>query len=134
MPKITSMPTEPYNITKWTIRDYDRKVSQLEQMKRDVESLKAASNDGMPKSANGPGLDDKIAAMVDLEKEVQKIQKCIDTLPPDMRDGVMNNIRYGMDYPRNDCGNYVPSKRTWKRVKKKFMMLVAKELHIYGHN
>lgn len=134
MPKITSMPTEPYNITKWTIRDYDRKVSQLEQMKRDVESLKGASYDGMPKGAAAPGLDDKIAAMVDLEKEVKQLQSCIDTLPPDMRDGIMNNIKHGMDYPRNDYGNYVPSKRTWKRVKKKFMMLVAKELHIYGHN
>ena len=133
MPKITSMPTECYNITKWTIRDYDRRVKQLEQMRRDVESLKAASIDGMPKGEAAPGLDDKIAAMVDLENEVEKIQSCIDTIPPDMRDGIMNNIIKGNDYPRNAYGNYVPSKRTWKRAKKKFMILVAKELHIYGH-
>lgn len=134
MPKITSMPTTVRNITKWTIKDYPRKVSQLEQMKCDIESLKAASIDGMPKGEAVPGLDDKIAAMVDLEKEVETIQACIDTLPPDMRDGILNNIIKGDDYPRNDYGNYVPSKRTWKRVKKKFMILVAKELRIYGHD
>lgn len=132
MPKITCMPTTSYNITKWTIRDFSRKVSQLEQMKRDIASLKATKYDGLPKGAMAPGLDDKIAAMTDLEKEVKKMQKCIDTLPPDMRDGIMNNIEHGMDFPRNEFGHYVPGLSTWKRTKKRFMILVAHEFQIYG--
>ena len=133
MPRVTSMPPSAYNRTISTIRDYPRMVMELEQLKRDAGSIKATNYDCMPKaSGGGSGLEDKIAHLVDLEKEVQKMQAVIETIPADMRNGIMNNILYNMGFPRNEYGQAVPSLRQWQREKNKFVLRFAREMRIYG--
>ena len=133
MPKITCMPPTAYNRTISTIRDYPRMVCELEQLKRDAGCLKSSKYDGMPKgSSGGSGLEDKIARVVDLEREVQKMQECIDTIPADMRDGILDNIFYNTGFPRNEYGQLVPEMSTWKRVKRNFIVCVAHKLRIYS--
>lgn len=127
MPKITCMPPTAYNRTISTIRDYPRMVYELEQLKRDAGCLKGAKYDGMPKGASGgSGLDTKIAEIVDLEREVQKMQAIIDTIPEEFRKGIMDNIIHRMGFP------HVPSRATWYREKSKFVLRFAKEMRIYG--
>lgn len=133
MPRVTSMPPSAYNRTISTIRDYPRMVMELEQLKRDAGSIKATNYDCMPKgSGGGSGLEDKIAHLVDLENEVQKMQAVIETIPADMRNGIMNNILYNMGFPRNEYGQAVPSLRQWQREKNKFVLRFAREMRIYG--
>ena len=133
MPKITCMPPTAYNRTISTIRDYPRMVYELEQLKRDAGCLRASSYDDMPKGASGcSGLEDKISVIVDLEREVQKLQECIDTIPADMRKGILDNIFYNTGFPRNENGHLVPEMSTWKRAKREFIVLVAHKLRIYS--
>ena len=127
MPKVTSMPPTAYNRTICTIRDYPRMVYELEQLKRDAGCLRASSYDDMPKGASGgSGLDAKIAEIVDLEREVQKMQAIIDTIPEEFRKGIMDNILYRVGFP------HIPSRATWYREKSKFILRFAKEMRIYG--
>lgn len=132
MSKVTCMPSTAYNRTISTIRDYPRMVLELEQLKRDAGYLKATNYDGMPKAVGGAsGLDDKIAVIVDMEKELEKINECIDTIPEDMRKGIMDNILYNMPFPYNEYAQLVPSLRTWQNEKRKFILLFARTMRIY---
>ena len=127
------MPPTAYNRTISTIRDYPRMVYELECLKRDAGCLKAASYDAMPKGTGCcSGLDDKIAHIVDLETEIQKMQECIDTIPADMRDGILDNIFYNTGFPRNEQGQLVPEMSTWKRAKREFIVRVAHKFRIYS--
>ena len=133
MPKITCMPPTAYNRTISTIRDYPRMVCELEQLKRDAGCLKSSKYDGMPKgSSGGSGLEDKIAHVVDLEREIKKMQAVFSTIPADMRDGIMDNIMYNMPFPVNEYAQLVPSLREWQRVKREFIIRFAREMRIYG--
>lgn len=126
MAYITSMPPTAYNRTISTIRDYPRLVYELDQLKRDAGNLKATNHDGLPKGSKSSGIDAKIAYMVDLEKEVQKMQALFDTIPEEFREGILNNIIYRVGFP------HVPSRATWYREKNKFVLRFAKEMRIYG--
>ena len=136
MPRVRKMPTTAYNRVKAVMRDYNRRKAELEQLKSDIVHIKASNYDGMPKcTGSSNGMEDKVDFMVDLEaeleKELGKIQKCIDLIPPDMRDGIINNVTKGTYFPLNEQYQLVPSMRTWQREKEKFMLRVARELHIY---
>lgn len=136
MPRVKYMPDSACRRVKAIMRDYNRRVAELERLKRDVVCLKASNYDGMPKgSSTGSGMEDKIAFMVDLENELEaelnKIQKCIDLIPADMRDGMVEHMTDGTRFPLNEYGQLVPSLRTWQREKEKFILRLARELHIY---
>ena len=132
MSKVTCMPSTAYNRTISTIRDYPRMVMELEQLKRDAGYLKATIYDDMPKGNGTPtGLEDKIAVIVDMEKEIEKMRECIDTIPEDMRNGIMNNILYNMPFPYNEYAQLVPSLRTWQTEKRKFIVMFARVMRIY---
>lgn len=131
MPRVRTMPASAYNRTVSTIRDYPRMVCEYEQLKRDV-GVRATNYDGMPKGNNvGSVLEEKAAKLLDLEREVNDMQDVIATIPADMRDGIMNNILYGMRFPVNGYGQIVPSLRTWQREKTLFISRVAHVLKIY---
>lgn len=131
MPRVRTMPVSAYNRTIFTIRDYPRMVCEYEQLKRDV-GVRATSYDGLPKGgAVGSALEEKAAKLLDLEAEINAIQDVMVTIPADMRDGIMNNILYGMRFPLNEYGQMVPSLRTWQREKSLFVSRAAHALKIY---
>ena len=102
-------------------------VYELEQLNRDAGCLMGTNYDAMPKGSSGSsGLDAKIAEIVDLEREVQKMQDIIDTIPEEFRKGIMDNIIYRVGFP------HIPSRATWYREKSKFILRFAKEMRIYG--
>lgn len=132
MPNVRTMPVTAYNRTVCTIRDYPRMQYESYQLSMDVECLKSASYDGMPKgSSGGSGLEDKVIRLADLDAEIKQIREAIETIPADMRDGIMNNILYNISFPRNGYAQMVPSYRTWQREKNKFIAQVAHKLKIY---
>lgn len=131
MPRVRTMPASAYNRTIFTIRDYPRMVCEYERLKRDTE-VKATSYDGMPKTTmQGNSLEEKAAKLVDLEREIQLIQDALAKAPDDMREGILNNIIYGMRFPLNEYGQLVPSLRTWQREKNLFITRVAHTMKIY---
>lgn len=133
MPKITCMPPTAYNRTIAMIRDYPRLLCELEQKKRDVLYLKASNIDGMPKGDGDSGLDDAIAELDAMEREIEKMQAAMDIIPADMRDGILHNIWYNTGYPRNEYGLLVPCMRTWKEEKQKFIITFARMMRIYPY-
>lgn len=131
MPRVRTMPASAYNRTIFTIRDYPRMVCEYERLKRDT-GVKATSYDGMPKTTmQGNSLEEKAAKLVDLEREIQLIQDALAKAPDDMREGIINNIIYGMRFPLNEYGQLVPSLRTWQREKNLFITRVAHTMKIY---
>ena len=132
MPRVRTMPASVYNRTIFTIRDYPRMVCEYERLKRDT-GVKATNYDGMPKAAvqQGNSLEDKAAKLVDLEREIQLIRDALDAAPDDMRDGILNNVIYGIRFPLNEYGQLVPSLRTWQREKSMFVARVAHAMRIY---
>lgn len=131
MPRVRTMPASVYNRTVFTIRDYPRMVCEYERLKRNT-GVKATNYDGMPKAAApGNSMEDKTAKLVDLEREIQMIRDALDAAPDDMRDGILNNIIYGMRFPLNEYGQLVPSLRTWQREKSMFVARVAHAMRIY---
>lgn len=131
MSKVTCMPVTAYNRTISTIRDYPRMKRELDQLKADVGCISATNYDGMPKGGTSDGLADKIAHLVDLERDMEKMQNCIDTMPDDMRDGILRNILYNEPYPLNDYAQIVPSLRVWQKEKQKFVICFAKAMKIW---
>lgn len=132
MPRVTAMPPSVYNRVVYTIRDYPRMVRELAQLRKDAESVGAVNMDGMPKAPGaGGGLENKVAKIADLAREVEAIEDALDTLPDDMRNGILNNVLYNNRFPCNRYGQLVPSLRTWQREKQKFLVLVAHKLRIY---
>ena len=131
MPRVRTMPASVYNRTIFTIRDYPRMVCEYERLKRDT-GVKATNYDGMPKTTiQGNSLEEKATKLVDLEREIQLIRDALDAAPDDMRDGILNNIIYGMRFPLNEYGQLVPSLRTWQREKSMFVARVAHAMRIY---
>ncbi len=132
MSRVRTMPASAYNRTIFTIRDYPRMVCEYEQLKRDV-GVRATNYDGMPKGGNiaGSVLEEKATKLVDLEQEINSIQDVMAMIPADMRDGIINNILYGMRFPLNEYGQLVPSLREWQRKKSEFIVRVAHKLRIY---
>ncbi|MBP3342298.1 MAG: hypothetical protein J6K99_07210 [Peptococcaceae bacterium] len=130
MPRVRSMPATAYNRTIATIRDYPRMMYEYERLKCDI-GIKAANYDGMPKAAAGNGMEEKIIRLADLEAEIAAFQGVIETIPADMRDGIMNNILYGIRFPLNEYAQLVPSLREWQREKTEFIVRVARKLRIY---
>ena len=129
--KITCMPPTAYNRTIAIIRDYPRMVCEYERLKIDT-GVKATSYDGIPKATKpGNGLEEKAVKLADLEWEIKVIQDALSKVPEDMRDGIINNIIYGIRFPLNSYGQLVPSLRTWKREKSMFVTRVAHALRIY---
>ena len=131
MPRVRTMPASAYNRTIFTIRDYPRMVCEYERLKRDT-GVKATNYDGMPKTTmQGNSLEEKAAKLVDLEREIRLIQDALAKAPDDMREGILNNIIYGMRFPLNEFGQLVPSLRTWQREKNLFITRVAHMMKIY---
>lgn len=131
MPKVTCMPPTAYNRTISLIRDMPRMERELEQLKKDAQTLNATSYDGMPKGNMSDGMADKIARIVDLERDIEKMQACIDAIPEDMRKGILDNILKNEPYPLNAYAQIVPSQRVWQKEKQKFIIAFAKAMKVW---
>ncbi len=117
------MPTTAYNRTIWTIKDYPRLKSEYDQLKNS-----AAASASAPCGSN---VEEVTTRLADLEAEICQMQELINTIPADMREGIMDNICYEKSFPKNEQGKLVPSLATWKHEKQKFIVLVAHARNIY---
>lgn len=125
MSRVTLMPNTAYKLTLAEISDYPRKVADLAILKANI-GIGAVNQDGMPKGNDvHSNVEEAAIRIADMEAKVNAIDKCINSMPSDMRQGVLNNIWYRTSFP------YIPELRTWQRVKRRFIKCVAKELGIY---
>lgn len=125
MPRVTVMPKTAYNRTLAMVRDYPRMCEELIRMKNSI-GIGACNQDGMPKGNEVKSAVEKYAIrLADLEDQVNTIKVCIDSIPEDMRNGILNNIYYRVRYP------LMPSDSSWSREKQKFLVCAAEKLGIY---
>lgn len=131
MPRKRNMPVSVYNRAVFTVRDYPRMVYEYDKLSRSI-GAKAATSDGMPKgAATSSGVEEKAIRLADLEADIKKIQKNIEMIPEDMREGIVNNIVHSMRFPLNEYAQLVPSLRTWQREKQLFIVRIAHEFKFY---
>lgn len=131
LPRVRSMPPSVYNRAVSTVRDYPRMVREYDRLSKSL-GAKAATSDGMPKSASmGSNVEEKAVRMADLDADIQRIKKNLHLVPDDMRDGILNNVVHGSRFPLNEWGQLVPSLRTWQREKQLFLIRIAHEFKFY---
>lgn len=122
MPKIKVMPDTAYRRTVATVRDYPRMVAEVQRLKNDTASVKSTVYSDMPKGRAPSTMADKVATIADMEQSISCIQRALESLPPDLRQGVYNNVVYGVRFP------HVPSLSTWERNKRRFLLQAAKNM------
>lgn len=106
-------------------------VYEYDKLSRSL-GAKAAASDGMPKSAAmGSNVEEKAIRLADLEADINRIQKNIELIPEDMREGIINNIVHSMRFPLNEYAQLVPSLRTWQREKQLFVVRIAHDFRFY---
>lgn len=105
----------------WLIRDYER----LKAERNEIIYSYNCQQDGLPKGNTvGNPTEDRAIKLERLSHELDAIDQALLLVDQDMRNGILNNIYYGVYFP------HYPSVRTWQRVKQRFIYQVAKNLKI----
>jgi len=104
----------------YTIRDYDRRRDEY----HNILSLSSPPITGMPGGSNlsNPTEDGGIKLSL-ISDELQAVEQALLEIPPEYRQGVLNNIKYGGGYPSTAA--YI----TWRRWKYRLAYEVAERLH-----
>ena len=103
------------------VRDYDRMVRDYNEIIHET-----AAGDGQPGS-NTPGdpVARKAERMDRLWEDIRAVEIALIQIPPEYRDGVLRNIRYG-GWPED-----VPAHRnTWSKWRRRLLFLVAEKLYL----
>lgn len=101
------LPREAYNATVWIIRDYKR----LKESAQAILEESPPPPDGMPKGTGTVGMIEAKALKRDIYiTKIKAIENALETIPPEYRKGVWENItiykRYPNDAAKNTYGNY----------------------------
>lgn len=103
------------------VRDYDRMVRDYNEIIHET-----AAGDGQPGS-NTPG--DPVARKAErldrLWKDIRAVEMALIRIPPEYRDGVLRNIKYGgwpIDVPAN--------RKTWSKWRCRFLFFAAKNMNL----
>ena len=110
-----------YNRVLAVVRDYDRMVRDYTEIIHET-----AAGDGQPGS-NTPGdpVARKAERMDRLWEDIRAVEIALIQIPPEYRDGVLRNIRYG-GWPKD-----VPAHRnTWSKWRRRLLFLVAEKLYL----
>ena len=115
------LPKEVYMQTLWAIRDYPR-------LKEEYDSLfgRAPIMDGQPKGTTPGDPTGSIAIKsAELSSKIAAVEKALNRIPEEYREGVMNSIVYRADYPDYAHDN------TWKTWRQRFVFYVARNKNLY---
>ena len=113
------LPDEIYQRVISTIRTYDIRKEQYENIPTDGESVGyvKANKQGVSDITGKKGIKRAILA-----NEIEAIDKSMSMIPPDYRQGVLEKIKHGTKYPQNVTRN------TYTNYKRKLIFDIAVEL------
>lgn len=115
------LPRTLYHQTIWQIRDYYRLKEQADA----ILDESPPPPDGQPHSTSvGDQVANKVIRRENMLAIIRTIEKEKDSIPQEYREGIWNNIMFGVAYP-NDA-----DRTTYGRHKSKFVYGVAKRLFL----
>ena len=121
LPKTYSLPKAVYYQALYAVRDYDRLRAEYD----DILHASAAPPDGLPHgSGSGQPVTDKAIRLNAISTKLTAIERALNTIPPEYRRGVLDNVRYQSPYP------YTAGYATWSRWRRRFLWLAAKYLRL----
>lgn len=121
IPKDYKLPRAVYYQALYAVRDYDRLHAEY----NDIMHASASPADGMPRGSNpGRPVEDKAIRLEHIHGKLVAIDRALDSIPPEYRRGVMDNVRYQSPYP------YIACYRTWSTYRRRFLFCVAKYLRL----
>ena len=116
------LPKAVYYQAVYAVRDYDR----LRDEYKSILHESAGGTDGQPRSTKtGHPTEKKVERLADISEKISAIEHALHLLPDEYRNGVFNNVRYQSPYP------YIAGRATWSRHRRRFLFLVAKNLHLF---
>jgi len=115
------LPHKLYMRVLYIIKDYDR----LKDEYRAIVDFSLPELAGMPGSSETANpTEDKAIKAAAISDELHAIEQALMMVPPEYRQGLMNNIKYRTPYP------YTAHYNTWRYWRYKYTWNVAKRLHL----
>lgn len=116
------LPKAVYYQAVYAVRDYDR----IRDEYNSILHASTGGSDGQPRSTKiGDPTEKKAERLESLFEKLSAIERALHLLPEEYRSGVFNNVRYQSPYP------YIAGVATWSRQRRRFLFLVAKNLHLF---
>lgn len=112
------LPRNLYMRMLYLVRDYERLKSE-----RDDILNSSPPSDGLPHSGIGNPTENKAIKLAALGDKCDAIDKALETVPPEYRKAVRDNICFRSPYP------IFAGETTFKRWRCRFIYEVAKNLH-----
>ena len=116
------LPKAVYYQAVYAVRDYDRLRDEYNSILHESTGI----SDGQPRGTKaGNPTENKVERLADTHRKICAIDNALHLLPEEYRNGVFNNVRYQSPYP------YIAGVATWSRQRRRFLFLVAKNLHLF---
>ncbi|MCR5109831.1 MAG: hypothetical protein K6B38_02845 [Ruminococcus sp.] len=112
------LPHHLYMRMLYLVRDYERIRSERE----DILNASPPA-DGIPHTGMGNPTEQKAIRLCELGNKCAAIEKAYESIPPEYRKAIWNNICYQSPYP------IIAGEATYKRWRCRFIYEVAKNLH-----
>lgn len=117
------LPDSLYKRVLWVIRDYPRMRDEYYEILHSGTSV-TMSHVGSQRSGNRASSTERIAIKLSsMGSDMQAVEQALFLVPQEYRDGVLNNVLHGSDYPK------LANKSTYWRWKQKFIYLTAMNLN-----
>ena len=119
------MPHSLYRKVLAIVRDYDRQVSEI----NDVYYSTPNSNSG-GRYGHGSPTESKAIKIIAMQKEVDAVNKALKAIPPEYRMPIFDNIRYGYKREEWVMKKDLAHRSTWSRWRMEFLWNVAENLSL----
>jgi hypothetical protein len=111
------LPHNLYMQMVYLLRDYDRQIRELEELRYNIAHERPEIEEGMPRGCGTSNPTQKkafkiIAMSEELTDRCKAVEQALIEIPSEYRSGVMNNICYGCAYPYDAHYN---TYRNWRR-------------------
>ena len=122
MGKKYSLEKEVYFETVWFIRQYPRLLKEYNEIMSGSALWGKMTLDGMPHGSSSVDIVVTTAGnLAEIAKKIAPIQKALNRIPEEYREGILGNIIDRKPYPIE------ADITTWKRWKRRFVYFVAME-------
>jgi hypothetical protein len=114
------LPKTLYRRVMSVIRDYDRQIEEIDNIIFGTSHSDVVVSGGIA----GKPTEEMVIRLSKYERDTSAVERALDKIPQEYRQGVFDNIRYGKRFPEG------AAYRTWLRWKQKFIYLTAINLEL----
>lgn len=113
------LPHNVYMSVIYIIRDYPR----VKALRDSIIDETTPASGGSPAGSYSQPTESKAIRLVELSDKCSAIERALEVVPAEYRDGIMRNIIYQIPYPT------YAGKNTWSRWRIRFLIRAAELLH-----